>query len=156
MTNLFAFFDQSGMDRKLIWEAGRKMFISSPWLGLGLGTFMFNFEKFVVKNYLYGPSYAHNCYLQMSSEIGVVGLISFLFLLAYFFYNGIRIINNSQRTLSWYVLLGSLAAVLGYCVQMGVDTFLYSVDLGMLFWLLLGIGVAAMNKASASRLANQA
>jgi len=143
LTNLFFFFDKSGVDRKLIWEAAWKMFISRPWLGLGLGTFMFNFEKFVVKGYLYGAPYAHNCYLQMASEIGILGLVSFLSILVYFFYYGLMALSVRQRKFSWYVLLGSLAAVLSYCVQITVDTFLYSVDLGLLFWLILGIGVAA-------------
>ena len=49
---------------------------------------------------------------------------------------------------SWYVLLAILASVLGDSVQMGLDTNFYSLDLGMLFWLLLGAGVAAMKLAS--------
>ncbi len=146
LNNFFVFLDNSGIDRKMIWQAAWKMFISKPWLGLGLGTFMFNFEKFVVKGYPYGPPYAHNCYLQMAAEIGIIGLASFLSILGLFFYNGIKKINSGQKTFFWYVLLGSLAAVLGYCVHMGVDTFLYSVDLGLLFWLILGIGVAAAEK----------
>jgi len=146
LTKLFVFLDNSGIDRKIIWGTAWKMFISKPWLGLGLGTFMFNFEKFVIKDYLYGPPYAHNCYLQIASEIGIIGLVSFLSILVFFFYNGIKIISKGQTTFSWYVLLGSLTAALGYCVQMGVDTFLYSVDLGILFWLILGIGMAAASK----------
>ena len=43
----------------------------------------------------------------------------------------------------------SLAGILGYCAQMGVDTILYSLDLGMLFWLVLGMGVAAMRNMDA-------
>ncbi|MBM3251219.1 MAG: hypothetical protein FJZ11_00355 [Candidatus Omnitrophica bacterium] len=143
LSNFFIFLDNSGIDRKIIWEAAWKMFMSRPWLGLGLGTFMFNFDKFVIKNYPYGPSYAHNCYLQMGSEIGIIGLVSFLSILGLFFYRGIKKLNHGQKTFFWYVLMGSLAAILGYSVHMGVDTFLYSVDLGLLFWLILGMGVAA-------------
>lgn len=145
LSSLFTFLDQSSLDRKKIWSAAWKMFLSRPWLGLGLGTFMFNFESFVAEGYAFSPPYAHNCYLQMLAEIGIIGLVAFLAILAIFFYRGIKTIRNSQRTFCWYVLLGSLAAALGYCVQMGVDTFLYSVDLGLLFWLILGIGIAAMD-----------
>jgi hypothetical protein len=62
-----------------------------------------------------------------------------------FFYAGIKIIRNREKTFSWYILLASLASVLGYSVQMGVETIFYSLDLGMLFWILLGLGAAAMN-----------
>ncbi len=144
LQNLFVFFDPSSIDRKMIWQAAWKMCMANPLVGLGLGTFMFNFEKFVVKGYPYSIPYAHNCYLQMAAETGIIGLASFLSILILFFYYGIKTINTRQRSLSWYILLASLAAVLSYCVQMGVDTFFYSLDLGTLFWLLLGLGIATM------------
>ncbi|MFH1888949.1 MAG: O-antigen ligase family protein [Candidatus Omnitrophota bacterium] len=151
LNNFFVGFDVScfkdpgSVERKIFWEAGWKMFIVRPWIGLGLGTFMFNFKDFVPEAYQYGPSYAHNCYLQMLAEMGAVGLVSFLVIPALFFYSGIRIISKNNRSFSWYILLASLAALLGYCVQMGVDTIFYSLDLGLLFWILLGLGVSAMS-----------
>lgn len=144
LMKFFVFSDTSSIDRRLIWQAGWKMFISKPWLGVGLGTFMFNFRRFVVEGYPHGVVYAHNCYLQMAAEIGIIGLASFLLILAMFFYHGIKTLNARERSFSWHVLLASQAAILGYCAQMGVDTTFYSLDLGMLFWLALGIGVSAM------------
>jgi len=144
LTNFFIFSDVGSMDRRFIWQAGWKMFVSSPWIGVGIGTFMDNFKKFIASDYKYTAAYAHNCYLQMASEIGIIGLLAFLSILAVFFYQGIKALRSQERTFHWYILLASLAAILGYCVQMGVDTILYSLDLGMLFWLVLGMGVAAM------------
>lgn len=144
LTKFFVLKEQSSVDRLMIWGVAKNMFLSRPWVGVGLGTFMFNFDRFLTKTYLYGIPYAHNCYLQMAAETGLIGLASFLIVLALFFYNGVKILNENKRNLSWYILLGALASVLGYCVQMGVDTNFYSLDLGMLFWLLLGMGVAAM------------
>ena len=144
LRNFVIFSDAGSIDRRNIWQAGWKMFISSPWIGVGLGTFMFNFKEFIAADYKYTAAYAHNCYLQMASEIGIIGLLAFLSILAVFFYQGIRALKTQERTFHWYILLASLAGILGYCVQMGVDTILYSLDLGMLFWLVLGMGVAAM------------
>ena len=106
---------------------------------------MHNFNKFVAPGYRYGIPYAHNCYLQMSCEIGIIGLASFLLILTLFFYEGIKTINTQQKTFSWYVLLASLTAVLGFCVQMAVDTIFYSLDFGILFWILFGLAVSAVN-----------
>ena len=61
---------------------------------------------------------------------------------------------KAQRVFSWYVLLGSLTAILSYSLQMGVDTFFYSVDLGILFWLILGIGIAAAKNLEAIKIVN--
>ena len=149
LANFFIFSDSSSMDRKFIWQAGWKMFVSSPWIGVGIGTFMDNFKKFIAVDYKYTAAYAHNCYLQMASEIGIIGLMAFLSILAVFFYQGIKTLKSQERTFHWYILLASLAGILGYCVQMGVDTILYSLDLGMLFWLVLGMGVAAMRNMDA-------
>ena len=149
LIKFFVFSDTSSIDRKFIWQAGWKMFVANPWLGVGLGTFMFNFKKFISEDYQYTAAYAHNCYLQMASEMGLIGLLAFLFIPGLFFYHGIKILNSSARNFYWYTLLASLAAIIGYCVQMGVDTTLYSLDLGMLFWLVLGIGVAALKNLEA-------
>jgi putative inorganic carbon (HCO3(-)) transporter len=146
LVNLFIFTDESSLDRMRIWEAAWRMFMYNPWLGLGLGTFMFNFNNFVVERYRQGLiPYAHNCYLQIAAEVGIFGLVAFLSILVFFFSYGIETIIYRPKTFSWYILLASLASVLGYCVQMTVDTTLYSLDLGMLFWILLGLGVATMN-----------
>ncbi len=146
----FSFFsDVGGMDRKFIWQAGWKMFVSRPWIGLGLGTFMFNFKKFISADYKYSASYAHNCYLQMASEIGIIGLLAFLFILGSFFYRGIKDLNTKESNFYWYILLAAQAAILGYSMQMAVDTTIYTLDLGMLFWLVLGIGGAAMKNMAA-------
>jgi len=153
LNRFFIFLDVSSVERRMMWEAAWKMFMSRPWLGVGLGTFMFNFRKFVVPEFSY-IAYAHNCYLQILAETGILGLLSFLSILALFFYKGIRMMVKAQRVFSWYVLLGSLTAILSYSLQMGVDTFFYSVDLGILFWLILGIGIAAAKNLEAVKIVN--
>ena len=72
------------------------MFIARPWIGLGLGTFMFNFKKFIAEDYKFTASYAHNCYLQMASELGIIGLLAFLSILGLFFYHGIKALNRGR------------------------------------------------------------
>ncbi|MFA5410283.1 MAG: O-antigen ligase family protein [Candidatus Omnitrophota bacterium] len=144
LANFFVFSDNSSVDRNMIWEIAGRMFMRRPLIGLGLGTFMFNFSKFAAGGYPYSIPYAHNCYLQIAAEIGIFGLVSFLSILILFFSYGIDLIVTRQKTFFWYVLLASLAAILAYSIQMTVDTSLYSLDLGALFWFTLGLGVAAM------------
>jgi len=151
LAKFFFFSDTIDIDRKFIWQAGWKMFVARPWIGLGLGTFMFNFKKFIAEDYKYTASYAHNCYLQMASELGIIGLLAFLSILGLFFYHGIKALNKGKRDFYWYILLASQAAIFGYCVQMGVDTTLYTLDLGMLFWLVLGIGTSAIRNMDAKK-----
>jgi len=139
LSNFFFFTDLSSLDRHMMWGAALNMIKAHPLVGLGLGTFMFNFKNYVEDKSHY-IAYAHNCYLQIAAEIGIIGLIAFLSILGAYFYTGIKVLNKSPRTLNWYILLASLASILGYCVQMVVDTTFYSLDLGTLFWLILGVG----------------
>lgn len=145
LNNIFTLSDIIDKDREMIWQSGWRMFMSRPWVGLGIGTFMFNFNKFAIEGYPNTVPYAHNCYLQIASEIGIFGLISFLAILFIFFYRGAKaLLSKGTRTFNWYMLLASLAAALGYSAQMSVDTIFYNLDLGALFWLMLGIGIVSL------------
>ncbi len=137
--------DGGSIERKIIWGSGWKMFLSRPVIGVGIGTFMFNFRRFLSQDYLFGPFYAHNCYLQIAAETGIIGLVFFLIIIGSFFYFGVSYLfkGRGQKNFPWYALLACTAAVLGFSVHMGVDTILYSLDLGMLFWMLLALGVAS-------------
>ncbi len=143
MANLLSTSDAGSMERKIFWKAGFNMFLSRPWIGLGLGTFMFNFKQFVDPTYPYGSAYAHNCYLQIASESGMFGLFAFLCILAVYFWISIQTLLSHEKSFYWYVLLASSTAILGYALHMSVDTIFYGVDLGMLFWFILGVGMTA-------------
>ncbi|MFA5089564.1 MAG: O-antigen ligase family protein [Candidatus Omnitrophota bacterium] len=136
--------DAGTIDRKMIWRIGLSIFKSRPLIGLGLGTFMFSFTRFAQGAYPYSVPYAHNCYLQMAAEMGIIGLLSFLSILALFFFRGIMLLNSRPKTFSWHLVLAGLGSVLAYSVQMAFDTSFYSVDLGILFWFMLGIGAASL------------
>lgn len=133
--------DSGSRDRGILSGISLNMWKERPIFGQGFGTYMHNFEKFNYdkKAYPWGPSYAHNCYLQMLSEIGAVGLASFLLLIFVLFYRSIKLIlkilNDSDLILS----IALLAALCAYLVHSAFDTNLYSVDIGRLFWLLLAL-----------------
>jgi len=144
ISSFFVFQDSSSQDRMIMWTTAWNMFLAKPLVGLGLGTFMFNFPKYLNEVYIHGTPYAHNCYLQMASEIGSLGLVSFLAILAILFMRGVIILNKWEKSFNWYVLLASLAAVLGFCVQMTVDTNFYNLDLGVLLWLMIGVAASSI------------
>lgn len=63
---LFLTFRAGGdSDRFRYWLAAWKMINNHPFFGMGVGTFMANFSKFLPDSNI---SYAHNCYLQIWAE----------------------------------------------------------------------------------------
>ncbi len=134
--------DAGGSDRRVLTKISLNMFRHSPIFGLGLGTYMANFEKFNdndKKTYPGGPSYAHNCYLQMAAEIGLLGLSSFLLFLAVLFFRSIKQFKKAKISLEKYIFIALLASIFTYLVHSYFDTNLYNLDIGMFFWLILGL-----------------
>ena len=57
------------------WKGAIKIIKDNPWLGTGLGTFGLSYQRYQSDGYY--SRYAHSLYLQMASEVGVIGLLSF-------------------------------------------------------------------------------
>lgn len=71
----------AGLSRFVIWEAGWRMFADAPWLGWGAGTFWLAFPQYRHATDMSAGFYAHNDYLQLAIENGLIGLVLFLALL---------------------------------------------------------------------------
>src|SRR5262245_46418902 len=74
--------------RSQIWEDSLEMIARRPFFGHGPNTYMPVFQEFRRKydgNFYYGPTYAHNCYVQIAAEIGLAGLAAFLWIIIVFF-----------------------------------------------------------------------
>lgn len=114
------------------WTAAMEMIRDHPILGIGLGTFMSNFHKYVK---VLNISYAHNCYLQIWAETGMLGFISFVLFIGSFLYIGIKRLTASVD----FILLGLLSGMIGFLVHSFLDTNLYSLQLAVLFWICVGM-----------------
>jgi O-antigen ligase len=81
-------FDKALTGRLSLWDAGRKMFIHSPITGVGAKNFKESYPKFANKDSLYRqfedinnfPSHSHNIYIQLLSEVGLLGAVGLLYI----------------------------------------------------------------------------
>ena len=126
-------------DRWMMWQAATGMIKDRPLLGHGVNTFMFNYLRYWVGGER-SPRYAHNCYLQVAAETGLVGLVVFLSLLGVFFSKLIRVVYRVQSKES-LLLAGLLAGLLAFVLQSAVDTNFYSLRQAALFWVLAGLAL---------------
>ena len=133
--------DAGGYQRKILNRIGWDMWKERPIFGSGLGTFMYNFERFNYdkKEYPWGPSYAHNCYMQMLAETGILGLCAFMWIIITLFKKSLKIIKISKDYIYRNISIGLLGGLLAYLVHSAFDTNLYNLDIGILFWILLGL-----------------
>ncbi|MBI3332940.1 MAG: O-antigen ligase family protein [Candidatus Omnitrophica bacterium] len=139
-----AFTDTASMERRLMWSAACRMIQARPIFGVGVNTFMANYMTYAPRPNQ-GPAYAHNCFLQIAAETGIVGLVLFMGFLASLFalyWRSLKAIPISQKEhRSWLTCL--TAGLLAFLLQSVFDTNLYSVRQATLFWTLAGLAVGA-------------
>lgn len=139
-------FNEGGISshRQILWNMGLNMYLERPFLGQGLGTFMYNFERFKPKDYPTGweISYAHNCFLQIASETGILGFLSFVSIIIVLFFISFKIlIRVREIPFYYYILSGFIISIFAYLVGSFFDTNLYSLPLAVLFWFMVGLTV---------------
>lgn len=142
---LFTFKGGGDSNRFRYWLAAWKMISDYPFLGIGIGTFMANFSKYLPNVYI---SYAHNSYLQIWAESGIFSLISFLAFVSSLIYLGIKKFIISRD----FILLGFLSGALGYLAHSFFDTNLYSLSLAVLFWVWVGLIIERIRNEKLQRI----
>ena len=132
IVNIMRSFGGSG--RGGYWREAFHMIRDYPVFGVGVNAY-----SVVAPGYkISWGGYPHNCYLQMIVEIGILGFLSFLWILFRVFRGGIektQIQDDSMKML----LAGVLSGFAGFLVHSFFDTNFYSVQLGNLMWLVMGL-----------------
>lgn len=142
----FTFTFSWKLQRLELWKAALAMAKEHPFFGIGIGTFMDRLKDYSCLS----GQYAHNSFLQILAEQGVVGLGSIAAFLWVLFIRAWKAIKSGGDIL-YAGVFSSLAA---FSVCAFFDTHLYSLRLSALFWLLCGLLAAFVrigrNQMSAS------
>jgi O-antigen ligase len=130
----FLFTFQKGGDatRFMLWRGAWSMIQERPFLGKGLGTFMTYMPAYTHQETI---QYAHNSFLQIWAETGIFSLLSFLTFLLLILGKAIRALKVKKDS----ILLGAFCGISGFLAHSFFDSQLYSLQLSILFWLMLGL-----------------
>lgn len=131
--------------REAMWQTGWKIFKEHPILGNGVNTF-FNKFKMARQDEDRGKrgSYAHNCYLQMACDTGLLGLLSFLAFAAAVLLKSFLSLRSAKDVFLYSLILGISLGLAAFLLHSAVDTDLYSLPLAALFWLSAGVLLSAV------------
>ena len=132
--NLFKNEHNTVWERKQLWKGTWEMVKVHPVLGFGLNTYSRVFPQYKPAEY---PDlrYTHNSYLQMLSEIGFVGLLSFLSIIVAVLSAVLsRFKQKIKNEPQGLILLGLFAGYIGFLVQATFDTNFFSLVLTTHFW----------------------
>lgn len=95
-------------NRVVYWEKAGKIFLNNPLWGYGLKTFM-SAEHRLNTDVLSQTSYAHNIFLHLLAEAGLMPTIFFSFFIIYFF---VEIKKTEKKDLSFYLTNTAITASL--------------------------------------------
>lgn len=131
----------SNAGRMQMWSAGWQAFREYPTLGVGLG----NFPAYVEPSADYRkPIYAHNLYLDIAAELGIVGLVAWI---AWFFGSLVSIAKASG---AYTPLAGVVASLVAFGVHCVFDTPLFSVHILTLLCILLSVRYACSERTNST------
>jgi putative inorganic carbon (hco3(-)) transporter len=128
---LITFQPGGDMSRIALWTGAFSMFRSSPVIGTGIGLFMDRLPEYSD----HVGQYAHNSYLQILAETGILGLGAFLWFLFELISEACKKLKERREPM----LMGVLLAATVFLIHSFFDTHFYSLRLSMFFWMLAGM-----------------
>ncbi len=118
-----AFFDRAG-----IWETTGKVIKDFPLTGSGLGTYETVLQRYKprdLKHHLLIFDHAHNDYLEIISEVGIIGIVPLLLAGIYFFILILKKWAQRKNSFSKGVSLGGMGAMSYICLHSLTDFNMY-------------------------------
>jgi O-antigen ligase len=138
-------------DRISVYKNTVNMIKHHPVVGVGTNTFSKNYLTYKLPEPEWARTtdsmYAHNHYLQMAGEIGLVGLAIFLWLLYRLFSENFRIYRRLKDDYLKVVSISLIACFFAFLVNGLTETSLYYSRVSMIFWYLIGVSFS-LNKLS--------
>jgi O-antigen ligase len=106
--------------RRAVWQATIQMVKDHPLLGVGLGAYQYAYSRYDQGSGLYRTEQAHNDYLQILADTGVIGGLVMLAFLALLFVRSFKAMQT-RDLLQRSITLGALAGCFGIAVHSFVE-----------------------------------
>ncbi|PKP59857.1 hypothetical protein CVT91_06025 [Candidatus Atribacteria bacterium HGW-Atribacteria-1] len=152
-TSVTQLIQGSSIKRRIaIWKFTALMIKDHPLLGSGIGTFKYNSLRYQAEFFEQGENRslyphgfadkAHNEYLQLWAEMGIIGLGIFVWIMICYFNYGIKILNKIKNHYKQAILIGLMGSIVAVLVD-GIFGFPFHLAATIvLFWVAIGFTVA--------------
>lgn len=129
--------------RKEIWKVAWQMILHHPLLGVGLGKFHYFFQYYCpmagvpwAGEIPYIRSHAHNLYLHILAEQGIIGFSVWISASGYIIWKTILFLKKKIASFEVLALLGTLASFLAF----GIGQYMFYLRImESFFWIILGL-----------------
>ncbi len=134
---------QSNTERILIWQSAWNMFKDHPVLGVGLGQYAENYQQKYISPQAKEPylTHAHNNFMQMLAENGIVGFAGFVIMFGYIILKNIITWCKTKNVYALMIVSSTVCLLLQGFTEYNVGN---SAVIKM-YWLVLGLLVVLNN-----------
>jgi putative inorganic carbon (HCO3(-)) transporter len=108
------------LERMAHWQAALDMWTDHPWLGVGIGNYEPVYARYALPQWPLPLGHAHNYYLNIGAETGVLGLLAYLLLWGAALAGAWRATRRATAW-QWGVALGVLGVLVHLSVHNLVD-----------------------------------
>ena len=132
--------DSSTSYRVYIW-LGTLAMLKDYWLsGIGPGNAAFNTIYPAYSYNTIAAPHAHNLFLQLTSDAGIVGLLLFLMIIFSYYRTTFAAFSREKDKSTRVYLIAAVAAVSGYLLQGMTDYSFYNNRVTLFFWIIIALG----------------
>jgi len=148
-------FDMQGSSlraRLLIWQLTIDMIKDRPLFGSGLGTFPLYYLNYQADFLQKNPNYfkfagkageAHNEYLQLGAETGIIGLLVFILIIVIFYKTNFKLIKKIKTINGKIIVIGLLSGVTVTLIH-SIFSFPFHIPaVSTAFWFTIGLAMAS-------------
>ncbi len=140
--NIINLTERNSLTTRLqIWEISLEVLKQHPFGGIGLGNF---YQPYRAQAFaMYTPPLewevvkAHNLFLNLWLEVGLLGLLAFIYLLVRYSKKTYELLRQNLTPIEWWYLAGSLAALVATLTHGLLDTPYFKNDLSILFYFII-------------------
>ena len=128
---------QSNTERILIWQSAWNMFKDHPILGVGLGQYTKNYQQKYISPQAKEPNltHAHNNFMQMLAENGIVGFAGFVIMFGYIIFKNLIAWVRTRNVYALMIVSATVCLLLQGFTEYNVGN---SAVIKM-YWLVLGL-----------------
>ena len=124
------------IQRLYFWKAGVEIIKDFPFTGVGLGNFGLIYPKYKSPE-AFQTHFAHNSYLQIWAEMGILGILAWLWLILGSFRAGLR--NLKVEHGRSYLTIGLIAASAAFLAHNLIDFAFFIPEVAFHWWVILGL-----------------
>jgi O-antigen ligase len=131
--------DYSSVGRGQLWKVALEMFRAHPIVGVGPDGFRNLYGEYAGVAQWNKNIYTNNTYLEMFTDLGLLGGLAFLWLACLAMWKAARNVLREPVGPLWVVGLGACAALIAFFAHGVLDYFLFATPMYVSFWFIMAV-----------------